>query len=125
MIDLILNKEKEKETMKTISKTITTDSIDFRTSKPQKVNLPFDGEVTIIYVGRCPVTGTRLYESTGSNDPRGPLGWHAVTDFVASEYDMEGPTMAASWIACNNDRAIYEKALSIAKSRWTKKDGDK
>ena len=93
--------------------------IDFRKNGVQVVNLPFDGEQKIIFVGKCPVTGVRLYESTGSNDPRGPLGIHAVTDFVASEYDMTGPGLLASWIACNNDRTKYEKALEIAKKGWT------
>ena len=79
----------------------------------------FDGEQTLTFVGKCPVTGVRLYESTGSNDPRGPLGVHAVTDFVASEFDMVGPTLAASWIACNNDQAVYRRALEIAKKKWT------
>jgi hypothetical protein len=96
-----------------------TNLIDFRKNGTQVVNLPFDGEQTITFAGKCPVTGVRLYESTGSNDPRGPLGVHAVTDFVASEYGMEGPTLSASWIACNNDRAVYEKALEIAKKTWT------
>jgi len=94
--------------------------IDFRLSGTQEVNLPFDGEVEITYIGKCPVTGVRLYESTGSNDPRGPLGVHAVTDFIAKEYGMTGPTMAASWIACNNDREMCGKVLELAKKNWTK-----
>ncbi len=95
-----------------------TNKIDFRKFGTQTVNLPFDGEQKITYVGKCPVTGVRLYESTGSNDPRGPLGIHAVTEFVATEYGMEGPTLAASWIACNNDYHMYERALKIAKKNW-------
>lgn len=92
--------------------------IDFRRNGVQVVNLPWDGEQKITYIGKCPVTGVRLYESTGSNDPRGPLGIHAATEFVASEYGMEGPTLNASWIACNNERRHYEKALEIAKKNW-------
>jgi hypothetical protein len=92
--------------------------INFRINTDQVVDLGFE-TVTIKYVGKCPVTGVRLYESTGSNDPRGPLGVHAVTDFVAAEYGMTGPTLSAAWIACNNDRAVYEKALEIAKKKWT------
>jgi hypothetical protein len=92
--------------------------INFRINADQVVELGIDGVQTIKYVGKCPVTGVRLYESTGSNDPRGPLGIHAVTDFVAEEYGMTGPTLSASWIACNNDRAKYEKALEIAKKKW-------
>jgi hypothetical protein len=96
--------------------------IDFRKSGSQIVDMGFDGQQTVKYVGRCPVTGVRLYESTGSNDPRGPLGIHAVTEFIAEEYGMEGPTLAASWIACNNDRRMYEVALEIAKRKWTAKE---
>jgi len=92
--------------------------INFRINADQVVNLPFDGEQTVKYVGKCPVPGVRLYESTGSNDPRGPLGVHAVTEFVAEEYGMVGPTLAASWVACNNDRENYERALEIAKKNW-------
>ncbi len=79
---------------------------------------PTDGRQNIKYVGKCPVTGIRLYESDQGNDPRGILGNHAITEFVATEYGMTGPTMIASWIACNNDRAIYEKALTLAKKNW-------
>jgi hypothetical protein len=91
--------------------------INFRINADQVVDLGFE-TVTIKYVGKCPVTGTRLYESTGSNDPRGPLWIHAVTVFTASEYDMTGPDLLASWIACNNDRRTYEKALEIARKSW-------
>lgn len=94
--------------------------IDFRKSGKQVVNLPFDGEQTITYVGKCPVTGVRLYESTGSNDPRGPLGVHACEEFVASEYGFVGPTINTSWIACNNNRHVYERALELAKRNWVK-----
>jgi hypothetical protein len=87
--------------------------IDFRKGGTQT-----DGRQTITYLGKCPITGIRLYESDDSNDPRGILGNHAVTEFVASEYNMVGPTMIASWIACNNDRKIYEKALALAKKNW-------
>jgi len=94
-------------------------NIDFRKNGKQEYN-DFGETATLTFVGKCPVTGVRLYESTGSNDPRGPLGVHAVEDFVASEYGMEGPTLSASWIACNNDRRMYEKALEIAKKKWTR-----
>ena len=94
--------------------------IDFRMGGTQEVDLPFDGEVKITYVGKCPVTGVRLYKSTGSNDPRGPLGVHAVEVFEASSWDMTGPDLYASWIACNNDREMYEKALELAQKNWTK-----
>ena len=87
--------------------------IDFR-----KNGVQFDGRDNYKYVGKCPVTGVRLYVGDNGNDPRGILGIHAVTEFVASEYDMTGPTINASWIACNNDRKIYEKALEMAKKNW-------
>jgi hypothetical protein len=96
--------------------------IDFRKNGNQTVNLPFAGISKITYLGKCPVTGVRLYESDTGNDPRGPLGIHAATEFVAEEYGMEGPTLNASWIACNNDRNIYEKALVIAKKSWKEKE---
>lgn len=92
--------------------------IDFRKNGKQVVDMGMDGMQTLTYLGKCPATGIRLYESTGSNDPRGPLGEHAAMEFVAKEYDMTGPTINASWIACNNDRKIYEKALAIAKKNW-------
>jgi hypothetical protein len=87
--------------------------IDFRKNAVQT-----DGRQTITYVGKCPVTGIRLYGSTESNDPRGILGWHAVTEFVASEYDMVGATIKCSWIACNNDRNTYEHCLTYCKNQW-------
>lgn len=95
--------------------------IDFRKSEKQIVDLPFAGISEITYLGKCPATGVRLYECSTGNDPRGPLGIHAATEFVASEFNMKGPTINASWIACNNDRATYEKALEYAKLKWTKK----
>lgn len=94
-------------------------TIDFRKNGVQVVNLPFDGEQKITFVGKCPVTGVRLYESTGSNDPRGPLGVHAVEVFEAKGWNMTGPDLLASWIACNNNRRTYDKALEIAKKGWT------
>ena len=93
-------------------------NIDFRKNGVQVVDLPFDGESRIEYVGKCPVTGVRLYVSDKGNDPRGPLGIHAVTDFVASEFGMTGPTLSASWIACNNDYKTYLTALDMAKKTW-------
>jgi len=93
--------------------------IDFRKNGKQTVEMGFDGKQKITFVGKCPVTGVRLYESTGSNDPRGPLGIHAVEVFEASGWNMTGPDLVASWIACNNDRRIYERALEIAKKSWT------
>jgi hypothetical protein len=92
--------------------------INFRTSKRQIVNLPFSGVSIVDFIGVCPVTGTRLYECNTGNDPRGPLGIHAATVFVAAEYGMTGPDLNASWIACNNDRASHERALAIAKTKW-------
>jgi len=76
--------------------------INFRATKPQKVDLPFDGEQTITFIGVCPLTGIRLYTSSGSNDPRGPLGNHAVHDYIAA----------------NNSSATYERGLSLAKREW-------
>jgi hypothetical protein len=97
---------------------MTMNKIDFRKNGTQVVNMGFDGEQTITYVGKCPVTGIRLYESTGSNDPRGPLGVHAITVFVASGYNMTGPDVLSSWIACNNNKNIYNRVLDYAKSKW-------
>ena len=96
------------------------DKIDFRRNGKQSVNLPFAGKSVITYLGKCPITGTRLYECDTGNDPRGPLGVHAAEVFKASEWDMTGPDVFAGWIACNNDRAIYDRALAYAKSKWTK-----
>jgi hypothetical protein len=87
--------------------------IDFRKNAIQT-----DGRETIKFMGICPITKTRLYESDQNNDPRGILGIHAVTEFVASEYNMTGETILCSWIACNNDREVYEKALSYCKKLW-------
>jgi hypothetical protein len=107
------------ETIKTIERNKNKmNKIDFRKNGAQVVNMVFDGKQTVTFAGICPVTGVRLYESTGSNDPRGQLGIHAVTEFVAEEYSMIGPTLKASWIACNNDRGRYEQALEIAKRNW-------
>lgn len=91
--------------------------IDFRKSGTQVFD-GFCGRETITYRGQCPVTGIRLYESDGSNDPRGILGAHAIHWFVASEYDMAGPDVVASWLACNNNQHTYKRALEIAKKQW-------
>lgn len=93
-------------------------TINFRTDKDQKVNLPFEGEVTVKFVGVCPLTGERLYVSSGGNDPRGPLGRHAVHEYVAEEYGMQGPTLCVSWIAANNSSTMYEQGLRLAKKNW-------
>lgn len=92
--------------------------IDFRRNGTQVIDLPFSGVSKIEYIGKCVVTGIRLYVSDTGNDPRGPLGQHAVQEFIASEYNMRGKTIYASWLACNNDSTIYQKALLKAKSHW-------
>lgn len=101
--------------MKTTKKT-TKNTIDFRRNGEQTYGAI--EPATAKYIGKCPVTGIRLYVSSGSNDPRGPLGIHAVEWFIASEYGMSGPDMAAAWIACNDDRRTYERALEMAKKHW-------
>lgn len=95
--------------------------IDFRTDKKQVVSLPFEGEVEITFAGVCPFSYVRLYVSSGSNDPRGPLGKHAVHSFDATEYDMVGPSLYVSWIWYNDaGSAGYEKAITRAKLAWWK-----
>ena len=94
--------------------------IDFRKNGKQRF-YGFGGEEIIEYRGKCPITGTRLYESNISNDSRGILGNHAIHHFIASEYNMIGPDMIASWIACNNDELIYLRALNLAKKIWKEK----
>lgn len=93
-------------------------SINFHTTKPQHVRLPFAGESDITFVSVCPLTGENLYECSTGNDPRGPLGRHAVHEFVASEYNMSGPTLAVSWIAVNDSLEMYEQGLRLAMAQW-------
>ena len=90
---------------------------DFRKNGRQVIDVG-DGTQCIWYVGKCPVSGVRLYKSNESNDPRGILGHHAATEFVASEYGMTGTTWNASWIACNNDSETYNQMLALAKLTW-------
>jgi hypothetical protein len=93
-------------------------SINFRATRPQHVCLPLSGESVVTFVGVCPLTGQRLYECDSGNDPRGPLGKHAVHEFVAEEYGMTGPALAVSWIAVNDSREMYEQGLRLAMAQW-------
>lgn len=95
-----------------------TRKINFRKGGKQTVDLPIAGRSVVTFVGICPVTRVRLYECDTGNDPRGPLGVHAVEVFEASGWNMTGPDLCASWIACNNDRSVYERALALAKAQW-------
>lgn len=105
--------------MKTEEKLPT--KINFRLGGEQRVNLPMGGVSVIKFEGICPLTQTRLYSCDTGNDPRGPLGVHAIHEYVASEYNMEGPTLAVSWLAVNNDRSLYERGLALAQAKWTGK----
>jgi len=92
----------------------TMKTIDFRKSSVQKYRVD-----TYTYIGKCPVTGIRLYEFSGSSDPSVPLGYHAGTELIASDYDMTGETVyCCSWLALNNDAKLYEQALTQAKKTW-------
>ena len=93
-------------------------TIDFRKNGVQMVDLPWAGVSTITYEGTCPITGTRLYSCNTGNDPRGPLGVHAVEVFEAEGFDMVGPDVLCSWISCNNDQRVYKKCLAYAKRQW-------
>ena len=87
-------------------------NLDFRKQETS------DGRYTAKYIGKCPLSGIRLYTCAETEDPRGPLGLHAATWFVASEYGQTGPDMAASWLVCNNNRKQYERGLAMARKNW-------
>lgn len=87
-------------------------TLDFRKKKTK------DGRYTAKYIGKCPLTGIRLYDCPECNDPRGPLGMHAAHDYIATEYDMTGPAMSVCWIVQNNSREQYKRGLAMAKKNW-------
>ena len=101
---------------KTTPKTTTAANLptrpNFRKNGTQVVR-PYGEPMTVTYVGRCPVSGVRLYDFPGA-------GWleNSIETFVAAEYDMTGPDFYASWLECNNSSKLTERALEMAKATW-------
>ncbi len=78
----------------------------------------FLGERPRFSRGRCIGCGKLTYWSEDYTDPRGPLGLRVYSPFVASEYDMVGPNVAACWGCADNDADLYRAALAKAKKFW-------
>jgi len=76
-----------------------------------RYHCPFRNEDrTLRYQGDCVLCGTRTWAADdGENDPRGIMGDHAAMPFVASDYDMAGPTIPACF-PCGD---TYEKHVVI------------
>ena len=75
------------------------------------------------YKGKCVVCGVRTYGfDDGEDDPRGVLGRRSAQEFVAEDYDFEGPDVP-SCFECQNDYDRYNWGLTLAKRRWTRKEG--
>lgn len=68
---------------------------------------------TVKYLGKCPVSGVRLYDM-----PESSFLEHQPKTLIATEYDMNGRDLVVSWHECNNSRAVYEQAMSLAKENW-------
>lgn len=94
-------------------KTTTATRPNFRTNADQVVSFHGHELHTVKYLGKCPVSGVRLYDM-----PESSFLEHTPKTFVAAEYDMSGPDMLASWLECNNSSKVYEAALSLAKKNW-------
>lgn len=70
------------------------------------------------YKGDCVVCRTSTYGfDDGQNDPRGVLGDHAASPFVAEEYELRGPDVPMCFM-CANDYEHYSRGLSVAKAKW-------
>jgi hypothetical protein len=87
---------------------------NFRINADQLVDFGFGtyGECVVKYLGKCPVTGVRMYDLPGASYIE-----HQATTLVAAEYDMTGPDFVYSWMA-SNDQTQYKRALAMAKSTW-------
>jgi hypothetical protein len=85
---------------------------NFRTNKDQVVNFFGHGEYIVKYIGKCPVSGIRMYDMPGAAAPD-----HDYTTLEAAEYDMSGPDFVYSWLA-SNDAKLAAKALELAKKTW-------
>lgn len=85
---------------------------NFRLNSPQLVDFFGHGLYNVKYLGKCPVSGIRMYEMPGS-----PYPGHDYTDLAAAEYGMTGPDFRIAYLA-SNDSAMYHRALAMAQKTW-------
>ena len=85
---------------------------NFRKNGDQLINFFGHGVHTVKYMGKCPVSGIRMYDMPGSPFPN-----NDYTTLRATEYDMSGPDLLISYLA-SNDSAMYHRAMKLAKSAW-------
>lgn len=97
-------------------------TLNFKTNHDQKYFCDWrKTERTMRFGGRCACCGKRVYYFLdGENDPRGPLGDHAMSNLVASEYGAEGPDVIACF-NCHNDERSYKRLLQITDKKWKRK----
>ena len=95
--------------------------LKFNTSRPQAWRDWWRGgrERICRFVGRCVVCNRRTYAfDDGEDDPRGVLGDHAASPFVATDNGMTGPDVPACFL-CQNEEHTYRYGLEVARKRWS------
>lgn len=85
---------------------------NFRTSTDQTVDFPKHGPSLVTFLGKCPLTGTRLYDL-----PQTTFREHQAMRFKAADFGLTGPDFIASAAACvdPDSRKIIEV---MAKAAW-------
>lgn len=102
-----------KTTANTTAKVATEPN--FKTDQDQLVDFFGHGIHTVKYLGKCPVSGIRMYDMPGC-----PYPDHDYATLVAEEYGYEGADFIYSWVASNTSE-MYKRALALAKAQWTGK----
>lgn len=69
---------------------------------------------TATYDGPCINCGTRTYDDTGGNDPRGPMGDHASAPLDPADYSATGKTVPACFLCQNDTEEKYTATLRRA-----------
>jgi hypothetical protein len=85
---------------------------NFRLSADQTVDFIEHGPYHVTFLGKCPLTGTRLYDL-----PEGSFPEHQATRFKAVDFGLTGADFIASANTCA-DHAGRSFAELIAKSTW-------
>jgi hypothetical protein len=93
--------------------TTTTARPNFRINADQLINFFGHGEYLVKYLGKCPITGTRLYDLPDFAHPE-----YQPYILRAAEHDMSGPDFMYSWMAYQGDAKARATALEMARKTW-------
>lgn len=92
---------------------MTNTAPNFRKNADQLINFFGHGDYLVKYLGKCPITGTRLYDLPDFAHPE-----HQPYVLRAAEYDMNGPDFMYSWMAYQGDGKARAKAIEMARKTW-------